>query len=108
MGEPGSGSTSSDPAGGSGSGGGGGSGDEKVSPEHHRWNPDTLDPAVVAAMTADELKKFIDTGRTGRRNALPDVSAPDAVTTSTAGVAEAMESLSMQNNKEQSSSDGGS
>lgn len=54
-----------------------------------------LDPAVVASMTADELKKFIETGRTGRRNALPDVSEHGVITTSTSGVAEALESLSV-------------
>lgn len=48
-----------------------------------------------AGMTADELKKFIDTGRTGRRNALPDVNQPDSLTTSTAGVAEALDALSV-------------
>jgi uncharacterized protein (DUF39 family) len=55
-----------------------------------------LDPELVAGMTADELKKFVETGRTGRRNALSDVNQPDIVTTSTAGVAEALESLSVQ------------
>lgn len=54
-----------------------------------------LDPAVVASMTADELKKFIETGRTGRRNALPDVTEAGVITTTTAGVAEALESLSV-------------
>lgn len=55
-----------------------------------------LDPEMVAGMTADELKKFVETGRTGRRNALPDVNSPDVITTSTAGVAEALQSLSVQ------------
>lgn len=54
-----------------------------------------LDPAVVASMTADELKKFIETGRTGRRNALHDVTEHGVITTSTSGVAEALESLSV-------------
>lgn len=54
-----------------------------------------LDPAVVASMTADELKRFIETGRTGRRNALPDVSEAGAITTTTAGVAEAFETLNV-------------
>ncbi|CAL8071971.1 unnamed protein product [Orchesella dallaii] len=54
-----------------------------------------LDPAVVASMTADELKKFIETGRTGRRNALHDVSEGGAITTSTASVTEALESLNV-------------
>lgn len=70
------------------SGGGGAAGG---SSEEQRL--EDLDPEVVAGMTADELKKFIDTGRTGRRNALSDVSQPD---TSTAGMAEAMESMSVQ------------
>ncbi len=50
----------------------------------------------LSTMTADELKRFIDTGRTGRRNALPDVSEQGAISTSTAGMAEAMNSLSFQ------------
>jgi len=50
---------------------------------------------AAAGMTADELKQFIDTGRTGRRNALHDVTSPQAASTSAAGVAEAMESLSV-------------
>lgn len=58
-----------------------------------------LDPAVVASMTADELKKFIETGRTGRRNALSDVTEHGVVSTSTAGVAEAMESLNVGGKK---------
>jgi len=61
-------------------------------------NLDLSDPAVLASLTADELKKFIDTGRTGRRNALPDVSQPEAQTTSTAGVAEALGALNVQEN----------
>lgn len=56
---------------------------------------ESIDPELVARMTEDEIKKFIDTGRTGRRNALPDVNQPDNVTTSTAGMAEALESLSV-------------
>jgi len=79
MGEPGSGSD--EPCGASSGGG---------------TDNDTLDPTKVASMTADELKKFIDTGRTGRRNAVPDVSQHDAATSSTAGMAEAMETLSVQ------------
>jgi len=73
-------------------GGGGGSGSQEGEPR----SLEDLDPEVVAGMTADELKKFIDTGRSGRRNALPDVTQPEIVTASTAGVAEALESLSVQ------------
>ena len=93
MGEPGtsepSSSTTVDSGGGGGSGGGPGG-------AHGKYDLDSLDPAVVANMTADEIKTFLNTGRTGRRNALPDVSQPDVITTSTAGIAEALESLSVQ------------
>jgi hypothetical protein len=69
---------------------------ERASSSCEHRGLDDLDPEVVAGMTADELKKFIDTGRTGRRNALPDVSQPGIATTSSAGMAEALQSLSVQ------------
>lgn len=47
-------------------------------------------------MTADELKLFIDTGRTGRRNALPNVKEEGVITTSTADVSEALNALSFK------------
>jgi len=88
MGEPGTssaaGSTQSGASSSSGDSGGGGG--TKLD----------MDPST---MTADELKQFIDTGRTGRRNALPDVTEEGVITTSTADVSDALSSLSFQSGR---------
>ncbi len=55
---------------------------------------DMSDPAI-AGMTADELKKFVETGRAGRRNAVPDVSQ-EAGAASASTVAEALGALSVK------------
>lgn len=63
-------------------------------PEHHRNlsvstnDQDTMDPSMA-------VEDFINTGRTGRRNAIPDISDPHIGTISTAGVDFSFDKLSM-------------